>query len=480
MAQISQSLDQRLLQRLSPQQIQGIKLLELPTLQLEARIKEEVELNPVLEEVAAKDEDSSDESKANSSLEEYIRSEESANSYKLKANNTSKDDESRNPTLSQGVSLTEFLEEQLSYYNLTDRQQIIAHFIIGTLDDDGYLRRDTESLCDDIAFTQGIEVSDSEVESVIAMVQQLDPSGIGARSLGECLVIQLRQLRHKTPESELAIKILTHHYDEFTKKHYDKLTARLGIRQEQLRGAMEEIMGLNPKPANGYADESGDASPVIVPDFLLDYVDGAFDLRMTSRSLPELKINNSYLKMAQQALASNSSTSSSSEADKEALTFIRQKIESARWFISAIKQRHETLQKTMRAILDFQKEYFVEGDQSKLRPMILKDIADRAGFDISTISRVVNSKYIQTHFGVFQLKYFFSEGLQTDSGEEVSTREIKRIISECIDNEDKTDPMTDEALMEALIAKGFRIARRTVAKYREMLDIPVARLRKRI
>lgn len=476
MAQLSQSLDQRLLQRLSPQQIQGIKLLELPTLLLEARIKEEVELNPVLEEVAAKDDDSSEDNKANSSLEEYIRSEESASSYKLKANNTSKDDESRNPTLSQGVSLAEFLEEQLSYYNLTEREQIIAHFIIGTLDDDGYLRRDTESLTDDIAFTQGVEVSDEEVEKVITMIQQLDPSGIGARSLGECLVIQLRQLRHKTPESELAVKILTSHYEEFTKKHYDKLTSRLGINQDQLRGAIEEIMGLNPKPANGYADETGDAAPVIVPDFLLDYVDGAFDLRMTSRSLPELKINNSYLKMAQQALASNSA----SESDKEAITFIRQKIESARWFISAIKQRHETLQKTMRAILDFQKEYFVEGDQSKLRPMILKDIADRAGFDISTISRVVNSKYIQTHFGVFLLKYFFSEGLQTDSGEEVSTREIKRIITECIDNEDKKDPLTDEALMETLTAKGFRIARRTVAKYREMLDIPVARLRKQI
>lgn len=476
MAQISQSLDQRLLQRLSPQQIQGIKLLELPTLQLEARIKEEIEINPVLEEVASQDEDSSDESNANASLEEYIRSEESANSYKLKANNTSKDDESRNPTLSQGVSLTEFLDEQLSYYNLTERQQIIAHFIIGTLDDDGYLRRDTESLADDIAFTQGIDVSQAELESVIALVQQLDPSGIGARSLGECLLIQLHQLRHKTPESELAVKILTNYYDEFTKKHYDKLTSKLGVTNAQLREAMEEIMGLNPKPANGYTDESGDAAPIIVPDFLLDYVDGVFDLRMTSRSLPELKINNSYIKMAQQAL----SAPSSSEADKEALTFIRQKVESARWFISAIKQRHETLQKTMRAILDFQKEYFVEGDQSRLKPMILKDIADRAGFDISTISRVVNSKYIQTHFGVFLLKYFFSEGLQTDTGEEVSTREIKRIISECIDNEAKNDPLTDEALMEELTKKGFRIARRTVAKYREMLDIPVARLRKQI
>lgn len=469
-----------MLQRLSPQQIQGIKLLELPTLQLEARIKQEIESNPVLEQDETIDSSDSAESgdgsaeRGNNSLEEYIRSEESASSYKLKVNNSSKDDEHRGPTLSQGKSLSEFLEEQLAYYSLSEVEQVVAYFIVGTLDADGYLRRSTESLIDDIAFTQGVEVSADTVESVIRVIQQLDPSGICARSLGECLVIQLRQLRQQTPASRLAARILGEHYEEFVRKHYDKLESKLGITHQELRDAIGEIMSLNPKPANGYTDEGEEAAPNIIPDFTLDYVDGAFDLRTTSRGLPELKISNSYLKMAQNAMQADNA----GDEQREALNFIRHKIESARWFISAIKQRQETLLKTMRAILTFQHDYFVDGDESCLKPMILKDIADMTGFDISTISRVVNSKYIQTHFGVFLLKYFFSEGLQTDSGEEVSTREIKRIIVECIQNEDKRDPLTDEALMETLIAKGYQIARRTVAKYREMLDIPVARLRR--
>lgn len=468
---LTQTLDQRQLQKLSPQQIQGIKMLELPTLQLEARIKQEIEENPVLEEERRDEEESVRE---DNSLEDYIRSEESASSYKLRANNTSKDDESYTPTITQSKSIQEFLTEQLSYYDLTAKQRIIAYYIIGTLDDDGYLRREVESIADDISFSQSIEVSDSEIEQVIAIVQQLDPSGICARTLAECLLIQLNQLREQTNAVKIAIRILQNHYDEFVKKHYDKLIQRLGIDNDQFRQAMEEIMGLNPKPANGYADESIAVSPTIIPDFILDYVDGKFELSLSQRGVPDLKINKSYLKMAEKAM----STGQDKEAEREAVAFVRQKIESAKWFIAAIKQRRETLIKTMKAILQFQQAYFAEGEEALLRPMILKDIADITGFDISTISRVVNSKYIQTHFGVFLLKYFFSEGLATDSGEEVSTREIKRILSECVDNEDPRDPLTDEALMQVLTEKGFRIARRTVAKYREMLDIPVARLRK--
>lgn len=458
-------------QRLSPQQIQGIKLLELPTLQLEQRVKQEIEENPVLEEEEREKEQASD-----LSLEDYIRNEESASSYKLRTNNTSKDDEQRSPTLSQGMSLPDFLIEQLAYHDLSDKDMTIARFVIGTLDDDGYLRRATASIADDIAFTQGVEVTDVDVERIIAIIQMLDPAGIGARDLGECLVIQLKSLRNQTPAVRLAAVILTDHYEEFIKKHYERTMRRLGVSEDEFRAALEEIMHLNPKPTNGYADESSAAAPNIIPDFVLDYSNGGFDLQLASRSVPDLRINSSYLRMAEKAL----NNGAQSDADKEALQFIKQKIESARWFISAIKQRQETLMKTMRAILHFQQEYFVEGDEARLRPMILKDIADTTGFDISTISRVVNSKYIQTHFGVFLLKYFFSEGLPTESGEEVSTREIKRILAEAIEGEDKRDPLTDEALMDTLTAKGYKIARRTVAKYREMLGIAASRLRKEL
>lgn len=472
MAAISQSLEQKLQQRLSPQQIQGIKLLELPTLQLEQRVKQEIEENPVLEEEEREPE--TDETQL--TLEDYLRNEESAASYKLKVNNTSKDDDRRSPTLSQGMSLQDFLIEQLAYHDLDEREMTIARFIIGTLDDDGYLRRPVASIADDIAFTQGIEVTEQEVERIVGVIQMLDPAGIGARNLGECLIIQLRALREQTPAVKLAITILSDHYDAFLKKHYERMMRRLGVTEEEFRAALEEIMHLNPKPTNGYADESSAASPNIIPDFLLDYNNGNFDLQLASRSVPDLKINSGYLRMAERAL----NTSEQSEADKEALQFIKQKIESAKWFISALKQRQETLMKTMRAILHFQHDFFIEGDEAKLRPMILKDIADATGFDISTISRVVNSKYIQTHFGVFLLKYFFSEGLLTESGEEVSTREIKRILAEAIEHEDKRDPLTDEALMDTLTAKGYKIARRTVAKYREMLGIPASRLRKEL
>lgn len=465
---LSQIIDQRQLQKLSPQQIQGIKMLELPTLMLEARIKQEIEENPVLEEERRDDEDAA----SDNSLEEYIRGEQLAQSYKLKANNSSKDDDNYTPTITETKSLQEFLIEQLSYYNLTPKQQTIAYHIIGTLDDDGYLRRLTESITDDIAFSQSMEVTDEQVEEIIAIIQQLDPSGICARNLSECLLIQLCQLRQQTRPVKIAIKILSNYYEEFIKKHYDRLIQRLGIDEDEFHDAMQVIIGLNPKPANGYADESLSVSPTIIPDFILEYNDGKFELSLAQRGIPELKINRGYLKMAEKAI------DSTRESDKEAVAFVRQKIESAKWFISAIKQRQQTLIKTMRAILAFQYDYFVSGEEAQLKPMILKDIASKTELDISTISRVVNSKYIQTHFGVFMLKYFFSEGMVKESGEEVSTREIKRILSECIAQESPRDPLTDEALMQVLLDKGFKIARRTVAKYREMLDIPVARLRK--
>lgn len=476
MNQLSQSQQLRLLQRLSPQQIQGIKLLELPTLLLEARIKAEVEENPVLEEIEQRSDDSDDAS-VRSTIEDFLRAEEASNSYKLRSNNYSSDDVQYHPTIEQGKTLGDFLIEQLAYYDLSEKQFTIANFIVGTLDDDGYLRRDRETIVDDLAFTQGVVASNEEVEAVIKVIQQLDPSGICARSLSECLLIQLRQLRTQTKATINATRILGDFFDEFLRKHYDKIMLKMGLNEDQLRDAIEAIMSLNPKPANGYSDESVSSSPTIVPDFILDYddVEDVFDLQLSSRGIPELKINTSYLKMAERALGGVQS-----ETDREALQFVKQKIESARWFIAAVKQRQQTLTKTMRAILDFQREYFKEGDSSKLKPMILKNIAELAGFDISTISRVVNSKYIQTHFGVFLLKYFFSEGLYTESGEEVSTLEIKRILKECVDNEDSSDPLTDEALMQRLQGKGYKIARRTVAKYREMLNIPVARLRKKL
>lgn len=445
-------------------------------MQLEERIKAEIEENPVLEEeIVAREED--DPKESNASLEEYIRGEESANSYKLKAGNNSPDDERRTPQLSQGMSLSDYLLDQLSMDDLSPVEQTVARFLVGTLDDDGYLRRELEAVTDDIAFKEGLEVDVALVERVLRRIQRLEPAGIGARTLAECLLLQLEALREQTSEVRLARKILSHHFDEFAKRHFDKIMTRTGAEEEELRGAIEAITSLNPKPANGYADESVAASPTVVPDFVLDYneADDTFSFTLPSSRIPPLKINHSYLKMAQAAMKSTPD-----QEDKEALQFVKQKIESAKWFIAAIKQRQETLTKTMQAILEFQHAYFRAGDAALLRPMILKDIAERTGFDISTISRVVNSKYIDTHFGIFLLKYFFSEGLATDSGEEVSTREIKRILAEAIEEEDRRDPMTDEALMALLHDKGFKIARRTVAKYREMLDIPVARLRKEL
>ena len=462
--------------KISPQQIQMIKLLELPTMQLEERIKREIEENIVLEE-DSESQSETQEAPEKISVEEYIGREDDTPSYKSRVNNYSKDDKQRPVYISEGRSLGESLIEQLRFRSLSDEELVIAAYIVGSIDDDGYLRRDLASLSDDLAFTRGMDVSVEELERLLAVVHELEPAGIGARSLQECLLLQMRQQSLDTPAKHLALKILTSHFEAFTKKHYEKLMARLGVDEELFRDAIEHIRSLSPKPGNLYSEGGIDTTPYVVPDFILDNTDGDMRLALNSSGIPEVRISRRYRDMIRDMVAPDGTVK---EGDKEALQFVKSKIDSAKWFISAIKQRHDTLMRTMQTILDLQRDYFVDGDIGKLRPMILKDVADRTGLDVSTISRVVNSKYIQTHFGIILLKSLFSEGMQTSSGEEVSSHEIKKILQDCIDMEDKRHPLTDENLMDILNDKGYCIARRTVAKYREMLDIPVARMRKQI
>ncbi|CVI70823.1 RNA polymerase factor sigma-54 [Alistipes sp. CHKCI003] len=460
-------------QKLSPQQIQMIKLLELPTVQLEQRIKQEIEDNIVLEEEERSPEE---EEPREISVEEYLR-EDDTPSYKSRINNYSKDDKQRPVYLSEGRSLQEYLVEQLGYRDLSEREMRLAVYLIGSIDEDGYLRRDLESVADDIAFTMGVEVTPAELERLLKIIHELEPAGVGARNLQECLLLQMDQIPLNSRARRLARKILTSYFDEFVKKHYEKLIARLQVTEDEFRDAIDEIRRLSPKPGNLYSEGGTDTTPYIIPDFLLDFHDGRFELSLNSYNVPEVRVNRRYVDMIRDMVASDGTVK---EKDREALQFVKSKIDSAKWFISAIKQRHDTLMRTMQTILDYQQEYFKDGDKSKLRPMILKDIADRTGLDVSTISRVVNSKYVQTQFGIILLKSLFSEAMQTDSGEEVSSYEIKNLLQRCIDEEDKRRPLTDETLMDMLNAKGYRIARRTVAKYREMLGIPVARLRKQI
>jgi RNA polymerase sigma-54 factor len=469
---ISQRQIQKLQQTLSPQQIQMIKLLELPTLQLEQRVKQEIEENIVLEE----DVQPQEEDEGTISVDEYIR-EDDTPSYKSRINNFSKDEKQRPINITEGRSMQEYLIEQLSFRELSAEERSVAEFLVGSIDEDGYLRRDMESISDDVAFSLGIETSVEELERLLGIIHQLEPAGIGARNLQECLMLQMSQRRVDTPAKRLASRILSSHFDEFVKKHYEKLIARLGVTEDEFRDAIDEIKHLSPKPGNLYSDGALDSSPYIIPDFNIDYHDGQFDLSLNSYNIPEIKINRRYVDMMRDMVAADGSVA---DKNREAVQFVKSKIDSAKWFISAIKQRHDTLMRTMQEILSFQQEYFKDGDKSKLRPMILKDIADRTGLDVSTISRVVNSKYAQTHFGIILLKSLFSEAMQTESGEVVSSYEIKNILQRCIDEEDKRHPLTDETLMNILNAKGYCIARRTVAKYREMLDIPVARLRKQI
>ena len=462
-------------QKLSPQQIQMIKLLELPAVQLEQRIKQEIEDNIVLEEEERSAEDE-EQPPQQISFDEYLR-EDDTPSYKSRINNFSKDDKQRPVYLTEGRSLQEYLVEQLGYRNLPERDLRLAVYLIGSIDEDGYLRRDLESVADDIAFTMGLETTAGELERLLGIIHELEPAGIGARDLRECLLLQMAQMPVNTRPRRLARKILTSYFDEFVKKHYEKLMARLQISEDDFRDAIAEIRHLSPKPGNLYAEGGTDTTPYIIQDFILYYQDGRFNLSLNSYNVPEVRVNRRYMEMIREMVGSDGRVR---EKDKEAIQFVKNKIDSAKWFISAIKQRHDTLMRTMQTILDYQQEYFKDGDKSKLRPMILKDIADRTGLDVSTISRVVNSKYVQTQFGIILLKSLFSEAMQTDSGEEVSSYEIKNILQQCIDEEDKRRPLTDETLMDILNSKGYRIARRTVAKYREMLGIPVARLRKQI
>ncbi len=466
-------------QKLSPQQIQMIKLLELPTIQLEQRIKQEIEENVVLEEQPSEQGEIKEERGEEGevlSMAEYLKEEEIP-TYKSRVNNYSKDDKERPLFLSGGRSLQEYLIEQLGYRSLTPRESELATFLIGCIDEDGYLRRDLDTICSDLLFLSGIECEEEELERVLKIIHQLEPAGIGARDLRECLLLQMEQISHPHPSQRLALRILRNHFEEFAKRHYDKLLSRLGISEDELRSATTEIRRLTPRPSNLYAEGGMDTTPYIIPDFILTYTDDQFELALNSSTLPEVKISQRYMDMIRTMVDSKGRVK---EQDRDAMQFVKGKIDSAKWFISAIKQRHDTLLRTMEEILAFQSEYFKDGDPSKLRPMILKDIAERTQLDVSTISRVVNSKYVQTQFGMILLKSLFSEAMQTDSGNEVSSHEIKNILQLCINEEDKRHPLTDETLMDILNAKGYHIARRTVAKYREMLNIPVARLRKQI
>jgi RNA polymerase sigma-54 factor len=483
---LKQRLQQKLLQKLSPQQIQMIKLLEIPTMQLEQRIKKELEDNPVLEEGSVEDNMYREEEEENQdnvggeqdefTFEDYLN-EEDIPSYRLMARNYSKDDRKENIPFSVGITFHDFLESQLGLRSLTEQQQILAQYILGNIDDDGYLRRSIDSIVDDIAFSQNITTKVEELAEILEIIKDLDPPGVGAESLQECLLLQIDKKDHSLPEIVLAEKILKDHFEEFTKKHYGKIISRLDIKEEELKKALEEILKLNPKPGSSYSDPQNKTSDSIVPDFILENNDGELQLSLNSKNVPELKISKEYLEMLK---SYHLNRKGASREQKEAMTFVRQKLDSAKWFIDAIRQRQNTLLLTMHAIINFQSDYFQEGEESKLKPMILKDIADVTGLDISTVSRVANSKYIQTTFGIFPLRYFFSEGMQTDSGEEVSTREIKKILEECINNEDKRKPLTDEKLGAILNEKGYPVARRTVAKYREQLNIPVARMRKEL
>jgi RNA polymerase sigma-54 factor len=485
---LKQRLQQKLLQKLSPQQIQMIKLLEVPTLQIEQRIKKELEENPALEE-GTEDEPGPDEENVEEQFEEeegkddeeftlddYIQEDEIPE-YRLQSNNYSKDDDKKAEIpFSAGSSFHEYLESQLGLRELNEKQKILGEYILGNIDEDGYLRRDLINIVDDLAFLQNVTTTEAELEEVLEIIQDLEPSGVGARTLRECLLLQLDKRDLTQPHVQLARTIIDLHFEEFSKRHYDKIISRLGISEIDLKSAIDEVLKLNPKPGGVYNDPFSKIAQPIIPDFILEHSEDGFDLHLNSRNLPELHLSSAYSEMLQ----AYSRDKSNKKEMKEAVLFVKQKIDSAKWFIDAIKQRQNTLLLTMNAILEYQQEYFIDGDETKLRPMILKDVAEMTGLDISTVSRVANSKYIQTHFGIFPLKFFFSEGLQTDSGEEVSTREIKRILQDCIENEQKRRPLTDERLTEILQEKGYQIARRTVAKYREQLNIPVARLRREI
>ena len=466
---IKQGLELKQQQKLSPLQIQTIKLIELPIQELEQRIRSELEENPVLDDTP--DPEKEDEAK-DVSLDE-ITDEGDIPSYRTRVNNWGKDPRPEYNTFSVRQSFTQSLMDQLGYRDLSPHEYEIASFIIGSLDADGYLRRDVESLVDDMAFRAGISTDADEVLKLLAVVQELEPSGVGARDLRECLLLQLRASK-QTRDTVNAERILEDYFQEFSNKHFQKIMSRLGLSEEDLKRAMARIVKLNPAPGGETDYTYTDQAQQIIPDFVLEEQDGVLHFSMPRFSVPELRVNKKYADLLLEAKGS------SERAQKEAATFVRQKLDSAKWFVEALKQRQNTLSKTMSAILEYQHDYFVTGDEADLKPMVLKDIAEKTGFDISTISRVVNSKYIETHFGIFPLKYFFSEGMENKEGEEVSTRELKKALQECVDAEDKKKPLTDEQLVEEMGRRGYKVARRTIAKYRGQLGIPLARWRKEL
>jgi len=493
---LNQSLQQKLLQKLSPQQIQLMKLLQVPTAILDDRIKEELEENPALEladegfegdepadEFAdnssddyAEEGESNEDPYDNIDISDYVsEGDDDIADYKMRDENYGDQEEKTTLPYRVETSFYEQLEAQLGMLNLDDRQYKIAEQIIGSIDEDGYLRRETSAIVDDLAFRQNVMTSEEEVEALIMRIQNFDPPGVAARTLQECLILQLQRHKVEGKEVEVAIQALTRYFDEFTKKHYEKIQRGLNLTDEGLRDVMHQITKLNPKPG-GNVGEVNKAESYVVPDFFIYNNGGKLELTLNSKNAPELRISEGYRDM----LKEYDRGTKKDKRQKEAVLFIKQKIDAAKWFIDAIKQRQHTLLSTMTAIMNHQQEFFMTGDETTLRPMILKDIAERTGLDISTVSRVANSKFVQTEFGTYRLKFFFSESLTTDSGEEVSTREVKKILSDLIEGESKKKPLSDERLTELLQEKGYNIARRTVAKYREQLNIPVARLRKEL
>jgi RNA polymerase sigma-54 factor len=494
---LNQSLQQKLLQKLSPQQIQLMKLLQVPTANLEERIKEELEENPALElsEEGHEDEygdevpdefdngsdgdtdpDGSADEYENVDISEYVVDDDGEIAdYKMKDDNYPESDDQKVIPIRVETSFHETLLNQLGMLELDERSFKIAEQIVGSLDDDGYLRRELSSIADDLAFRQGLDVDEKEIESMVEKIQQFDPPGICARDLQECLLLQLKRKHAEGKSVTLAIQVLSKYFDEFTKKHYEKIQRGLNLTDEQIKDVINQIIKLNPKPG-GNLGEINKAESYIVPDFFVINSNGKLELTLNAKNAPDLRISEGYRDM----LKDYDRGSKKDKRQKEAVLFIKQKIDSAKWFIDMIKQRQDTLVSTMSAIMKHQREFFLTGDETTMRPMILKDIAEITGLDISTVSRVANSKFVQTEFGTYRLKFFFSESLSTESGEEVSTREVKKILSDIIEAEDKRKPLSDEVLTEMLQEKGYNIARRTVAKYREQLNVPVARLRKEL
>jgi RNA polymerase sigma-54 factor len=490
MSTLRQGLHQKMLQKLSPQQIQLMKLLQINVANLEQRIKEEIQENPALEEGAEEEEEyNTDEQEEKDtseddeelgereddiSLDEYMDDDEIPD-YKTSVNNTSPDEERREIPLGIQGNFQDYLLSQLYLLEFNERKHHIAEQLIGSIDDDGYLRRELPAIVDDLAFSQNIHTTVDELTQILTSIQTLDPPGTGARSLQECLLLQLNRKESGRESILLAKKILKDFFEEFSRKHYEKIGREMNISDETMKKAMQEILKLNPRPGNTM-NQGHRSTEHIIPDFIITNNEGVLELTLNARNAPDLKVSKDYKEMLQHY----SKDKKNVKANRNAIQFVKQKLDSAKWFIDALKQRQHTLYQTMHTIMDYQYEYFLDGDMRKLKKMVLRDIAEKIGMDISTVSRVANSKYVQTPFGTFLLKSFFSEGMQTESGEEVSSKEVKQILMDCISAEDKRQPMTDDALMKVLNQKGYNIARRTVAKYREMLDIPVARLRKEL